>query len=146
MRLCRGRSDGHLGGGLHPLGLTDPPPFLVVEDDPELRQYLIDVLESGGIAAIGVESGERALEHVAVAPVAGVLADLHLPGIDGIELVKLLRHRRPTAAVPMLLLTADGDTHPVEALDAGADDHLQKPLAPAELLARVNAHLRARRR
>lgn len=114
--------------------------ILVVEDDTRLATTLERVLTTEGhqveLAGDGLEALRRAREQ----PFDLVVLDIMLPSLDG---VGVCRRLRATAQVPILLLTALGGTDErVRGLDAWADDHLVKPFAYEELLARVRALLR----
>lgn len=111
--------------------------ILVVEDDPELAGVILSGLERAGHGADHAASGEQALDMMSDAFDA-VILDRMLPGIGGLDLLR--RWRGEGNRVPVLLLTAlDGIDDRVEGLDAGADDHVGKPFAMSELLARLNA-------
>lgn len=134
---------------MHALGLiveadrSPPlPPFLIVENDETVRDFLLAALERGGFDAVAVGSGEDALDLTAGRPISGALIDLGLPGIDGVALIRALRRQGTTAQIPLLVLTAATGS-PVEALEAGADDYLVKPIPAPELLARIRAQVRA---
>jgi two-component system response regulator MtrA len=87
-----------------------------------------------------VGRGDQVLDVFAANPPDLVLLDVMLPGIDGIEVCKLIREN---SMVPIVMLTAKGDTHDVVlGLEAGADDYMVKPFKPQELIARVNTRLR----
>jgi two-component system, OmpR family, response regulator len=112
--------------------------ILVVEDDPELARLVHDGLERAGHGVDVARSGEAALEGVDDAEYDAIVLDVMLPGIDGFEVCRRLRHRG--SGVPILMLTArDAVADRVAGLDAGADDYLVKPFAFAELLARLRA-------
>lgn len=117
--------------------------ILVVEDDQELRQFLSHRLSEVGHDIVQAHSGEDALAREAHAPFDAVILDRMLPGLSGID---VLRHWRGAGnRVPVLLLTAlDGIDDRVDGLEAGADDHVGKPFAFSELLARLNAITRRR--
>ena len=117
--------------------------LLIVEDDEGIRVPLARALEREGYAVDGVATGEEALRIASDDGSAPdlVIIDVGLPGIDGLEVCRRIRARRP--AVPIIFLTAqDGELDVVDGLDAGADDYVTKPFRVSELLARVRAHLR----
>jgi EAL domain-containing protein (putative c-di-GMP-specific phosphodiesterase class I)/DNA-binding response OmpR family regulator len=119
------------------------PAVLVVEDDPDLRALLTTALRRAGFRTIAAGSGEAALEAIAIEQIGCVVSDLGLPGLNGVELVRALRRRPETSTLPFLLMTGSGDSdNVIQALDAGADDFLAKPVRLEELVARVRAHLR----
>lgn len=117
------------------------PHLLIVEDDELLRDALTALLQRSGHEVTGAESGERALQALAEVVYDGIVLDLGLPGIGGLEVLRRLRSFQP--ALPVLILTArDGVDSRVEGLKAGADDYLTKPFDNKELLARIQAMLR----
>ena len=123
----------------------DKPRLLIVEDDEGIRVPLARALEREGYVVDGVATGEEALVRAARDGDGDepdlVIIDVGLPGIDGLEVCRRIRARRP--AVPILFLTAqDRELDVVDGLDAGADDYVTKPFGVSELLARVRAHLR----
>ena len=113
---------------------------LVVEDDPAIRLVLRSNLESEGYHVHEAESGERALETMSSEAVDVVLIDLRLPGIQGLDLIRSVR---ASSDVPILIVTAQTDSHDVvAALEAGADDYVTKPFVSKELTARIRTVLR----
>ena len=93
-----------------------------------------------------MSDGESALERALAHPPDLVVADVVMPGLDGVALLRRLRGDPRTQAVPVILVSARAESDAtVEGLEAGADDHLVKPFAARELLARVETHLRLRR-
>lgn len=117
--------------------------ILVVEDNPELAATLEQLLRGLGHAVDTVEDGDGADAVLTAENFDLVVLDLGLPGLDGLEVLKRLRHRRDQTAV--LVLTARGALDDrVKGLDLGADDYLTKPFDVAELEARVRALLRRR--
>ncbi len=119
-------------------------PLLLVDDDPDLLQFLMDELESSGHSCTGVNSGQEALVLLRSRRFALVLLDWGLPDFDGVEICRRLRSSGDTT--PVLMITAhDALEERVAALDAGADDYITKPFELDELHARVRAQLRRRR-
>ena len=113
---------------------------MVVDDDQDLAEMLSIVLNGAGMEVDLVGRGDQVLDVFASNPPDLVLLDVMLPGIDGIEVCKLIREN---SMVPIVMLTAKGDTHDVVlGLEAGADDYMVKPFKPQELIARVNTRLR----
>lgn len=115
--------------------------ILVVEDDPAIRQGVVDALDFHGFRVIEAERGDVGLEKAVQAEIDLVLLDLVLPGMDGLEVLRQLRGARP--ALPVIVLTARGEeSDRVKGLQLGADDYVVKPFGVKELLARVEAVLR----
>jgi two-component system response regulator MprA len=113
---------------------------LVVDDDPAVRSAIARALRVDYEVEEASDGSEALSQHASSAADAIVL-DLLMPGIDGLEVCRTLRHRDD--AVPILVVTArDAVSDRVEGLDAGADDYLVKPFAIEELRARVRALLR----
>jgi two-component system response regulator MtrA len=113
---------------------------LVVDDDPALAEMLGIVLRNEGFEPSFVSDGDAALGAFRREKPDVVLLDLMLPGTDGIE---VCRQIRAESGVPIVMLTAKGDTTDVVlGLESGADDYIVKPFKPKELIARVRARLR----
>jgi DNA-binding response OmpR family regulator len=118
--------------------------ILVVEDEPVLREGLVDLLTGAGHSVEAVADGESALERGSDPVIQLLLLDLMLPKLDGVEVCRRLRELRPD--VPILVLTARGsEDDKVEGLEAGADDYVTKPFGTRELLARVDSLARRAR-
>lgn len=114
--------------------------ILVIDDDTALAEMIGLVLEADGFAVDLCEDGARALEVFRDVRPDLVLLDLMLPGLDGIEVCRLIRAE---SDVPIIMLTAKSDTPDVvEGLEAGADDYVAKPFKPQELVARIKTRLR----
>ena len=113
--------------------------ILVVEDDLEVREFLLRVLREAAWAADGVANAQRALDSAQANDYDLAIVDVGLPDdIDGFELCRRLRARGDT--IPVLILSARNAVNDrVRGLDAGADDYLAKPFAVNELLARLRA-------
>jgi len=116
------------------------PRILVVDDEPKIVRLVRDYLEHAGFAVIVARDGREALMRARAEHPDLVVLDLGLPGLDGLDVTRALRH---DSAVPLIMLTArDSETDRVLGLELGADDYLTKPFSPRELVARVRAVLR----
>lgn len=118
--------------------------ILIVEDDPDIAGLMrLQLVHRKGLACTVVEDGDRARDWLLRHRCRLVILDRMLPGISGMQLLRWMRRRQETAAVPVLMVTALGTTRErVYGLRDGADDYLPKPFDPDELLARVEALLR----
>ena len=114
--------------------------ILVVDDDTALAEMIGIVLQSEGFETVFCADGSGALEAFRAAKPDLVLLDLMLPGLDGIEVCRLIRAESGT---PVIMLTARSDTTDVvKGLESGADDYIVKPFNPKELVARIKTRLR----
>jgi DNA-binding response OmpR family regulator len=121
--------------------------ILVVEDDRDIADLIAHYLERAGHASTLVGSGHDALVSARAHVPDVVVLDLMLPGLDGLEVCRALRADGTTADVPIIMLTARAEeSDRVAGLELGADDYVTKPFSPKELVARVNAQLRRRKR
>lgn len=114
--------------------------ILVVDDEPQIHRFLGPALAAAGYEAIRAERGADALRLAAQTAPDAVLLDLGLPDIDGHEVLQRLRE---FSSVPVIILSArDRESEKIAALDAGADDYVEKPFGLGELLARIRTALR----
>ena len=114
----------------------------MVEDDQGLAEFLDEGLRSEGWAVALASDGPSGVSLALGDDVSLVVLDLGLPGLDGVEVLRRIRERRPD--LPVVILTArDAVSDRVKLLDMGADDYLVKPFALSELLARIRARLRS---
>ena len=114
---------------------------VVVEDNERNMKLFREVLESSGYRTLGAVSGERAVALTTQHRPDLVLMDIHLPDIDGVEALRMLRADERTASIPVLALTAqamEGDRE--RFLAAGFDGYLSKPVNIADLLDAVNRY------
>jgi len=115
---------------------------LVVDDSPGTLGMLNSALEAAGYTVLLAQSGAAALALMERVTPDIVLMDAVMPGMDGFEACERLKRSRVNAGVPVVFMTGLTETeHVVRALDAGGVDYLTKPVAPAELVARVGVHL-----
>lgn len=115
--------------------------ILVVDDDPAISEMLTIVLSAEGFDTVAVTDGALAVETAAREQPDLILLDLMLPGMNGIDICRLIRQE---SSVPIIMLTAKTDTVDVVlGLESGADDYVNKPFKAKELVARIRARLRA---
>jgi two-component system response regulator CpxR len=114
--------------------------LLLIDDDAELSKLVARFLAGEGFETVWASCGEAGVEAALSQPYSLILLDVMMPDTGGFE---VLRRIRQHSRVPVLMLTARGDTYDrVRGLEMGADDYLPKPFDPAELAARVRAILR----
>ena len=117
--------------------------LLLAEDEAAMSEALKDILTYHKYQVDTVDNGEDALAYAQVGEYDGIILDIMMPKMDGLQVLSVLRGRG--SRTPVLLLTARGEVEErIRGLDAGADDYLTKPFAMGELLARVRAMLRRR--
>ncbi len=115
--------------------------LLIAEDDPKLLKSLKHIFESNHYMTDAVSNGTDAYDYAKTDEYDGIVLDIMMPGMDGVEVLKKIR--KEGISTPVLFLTARTEVYQrVEGLDAGADDYLPKPFSTQELLARVRAMLR----
>jgi len=114
--------------------------ILVIEDDEDTAEMVCTLLETAGYEAVSVGKGGTALDEIAMLSPDLVLLDIHLPDMNGLEILKKVRSH---SFLPMIVMSGyERDRDRVVALEAGADDFMSKPFSPDELVARVKALLR----
>ena len=117
--------------------------ILVVDDDPDILQFVKMNLELEGFEAETAPSGKVALEDAKTSPPDLILLDVMMPEMDGLTVLRRLRNSPATANVPVIILTAKALAEDrVRGLDLGADDYITKPFDLEELVARVRTVLR----
>jgi signal transduction histidine kinase/DNA-binding response OmpR family regulator len=121
------------------------PVVVLVEDDTDLREFLVRLLTGDGWQVHAYSTAETAVEQLLDSTPGQrpdlVITDVMLPGRDGLSLVRQLRQHSTTSRTPMIILTArHGDDATAEGLQAGADDYITKPFSSQELLARAHAN------
>lgn len=117
--------------------------LLFAEDEIAMSEAVTDILTYHHYIVDAVYNGLEALEYARAEKYDGIILDIMMPGMNGLDVLKILR--KEGIQTPVLLLTAKAEVEDrIEGLDAGADDYLPKPFAMGELLARVRALLRRR--
>jgi DNA-binding response OmpR family regulator len=114
------------------------PRILVVDDEPEAVELVEFNLRQAGFDVVCAADGAQALKQARGQPPSLIVLDVMLPELDGLEVCKMLRRDRTTAAIPIIMLTARAtELDRVLGLELGADDYLTKPFSPRELTLRI---------
>lgn len=117
--------------------------ILLIEDEPDIAEVLQYNLEKEGFQVELASRGDAGLEAVRRESPELILLDLMLPGLDGLELTRLLKRDPATAHLPIVMLTARSEeVDRIVGLELGADDYISKPFSPREVVLRVKAVLR----
>ncbi len=117
--------------------------ILVIDDEKDIVELVSYNLKKEGFAVDAAYDGETALKKIRSAPYELIVLDLMLPGVQGLELCRIIRNDPAIADTPIVMLTAKGEeVDKVLGLEIGADDYMIKPFSPRELVARVKAILR----
>jgi phosphate regulon transcriptional regulator PhoB len=116
---------------------------LVVDDEPDIVELVSYNLKKEGFEVSSASDGEEALNRLRKGGFDVLILDLMLPGIQGMELCRILRNDPKTKNLPIIMLTAKGEeVDRILGLEMGADDYIAKPFSPRELVARIRAVLR----
>ena len=117
--------------------------ILVVEDEPDILEMVRYNLAQAGLDVATAEDAESALQHIREVLPDLIILDLMLPGIDGLDMCRVLKQDARTRPVPILMLPArKEEVDRIVGLELGADDYVVKPFSPRELVLRVRAILR----
>ena len=117
--------------------------ILLIEDEPDIAEVLQYNLEKEGFDVELAHRGDSGLESLRRQSPDLILLDLMLPGVDGLELTRLLKRDTNTSRIPIVMLTARGEeVDRIVGLELGADDYISKPFSPREVVLRVKAVLR----
>jgi class 3 adenylate cyclase len=131
---------------MDPQQAAETAPVLLVVDDLAANLKLMEaILTPRGIEVHTADSGESALAWLDQRVPDLVLLDIQMPGIDGYETCRRIRASDRTRFLPVVMVTASGNEQKLRAIEAGADDFVQKPFEQAELLARVRSLVRIKR-
>ena len=141
---ARGESPSPSSPADAPAAMLDgavPTRLLLADDNADMREYVRRLL-SRHWTVEAVADGRQALDAIRRQPPSLVLADVMMPGLDGLDLTRELRAHPATKGLPIILLSArTGDEAVLEGLDAGANDYMVKPFSARELVARVRVQL-----
>ena len=117
--------------------------IVVVEDETEIRDFLVSQFNERGFEAIGFENGEGIISKLEKTDPNLVILDQMMPGKSGSEVIREIRSSARFSEMPIIMLTGlDGESDKVKALDLGADDYITKPFGIKEVIARVNSLIR----
>ncbi len=117
--------------------------ILIVDDEPDIVELVSYNLKKDGFRVTTASDGEEALKKIRKDKFDLVVLDLMLPGLQGVELCRIIRNDPKTANTPIIMLTAKGEeVDRVIGLESGADDYMTKPFGSRELIARIKAVLR----
>ncbi len=120
--------------------------ILVVDDEAYIVELVKFNLEKEGYEVIVAHDGLKALDMVKEDLPDLIILDIMIPRLDGLEVCRLLKQDQAYKTIPIIMLTAKGEElDTILGLEMGADDYIKKPFSPREMLARVNARLRALR-
>ena len=117
--------------------------ILVVDDEQEIRILLDHFLKDQGYEVVLASDGNQALKLAAEENPQVIILDIKMPGLDGLEVCKLLKDKEQTRLIPIIVITGFEDNK-IEALNRGADDFVNKPFDMAEIAVRVKSALRIR--
>lgn len=124
---------------------ADDPRVLIVDDSPQQIALLERVLKAEGYRCVAASNGREALFRCRTDHVDVVVTDVNMPDVDGLTLCRQLKAAPDTCLVPVLVMTGDRGASHLNALRAGADDFLPKPLSLPELRARIGSAVRVKR-
>lgn len=127
------------------LAETKKRTLLIIDDNITNLKVAVEYLQAYSFEILTARNGETGLERAQLAQPDLILLDVQMPGIDGFETCRRLKANPTTATTPVIFMTVHSETeHKVRGLEAGAVDYVTKPLEAAEVLARVNIHLKLR--
>ncbi|MFH2049950.1 MAG: response regulator transcription factor [bacterium] len=118
--------------------------ILVIEDEAEIQELIAYNLERDGYLVSCASTGEEGYKIAVRERPDLILLDIRLPGMDGLDVCKLLKNNEITGKIPVIMLTARAEVSDiVTGLEIGADDYITKPFSPKILIARIRSRLRA---
>ncbi|MEU4424356.1 response regulator [Actinoplanes sp. NPDC024001] len=114
--------------------------ILIADDDSDVRDMLSVTLEAAGYRAVGVKDGQSAARILTVAKPVGLITDVRMPAMNGMELCQLARNTPATRDMAILMVSGNSHAYDVDAgLISGADGYLSKPLSPRRLVAELES-------
>ncbi len=117
--------------------------ILIIDDEPDIIDLVSYNLKKEGFDVDSATDGEAALANIGTSEYDLVILDLMLPGIQGLDLCRMMRSDSNNTSIPIVMLTAKGEeVDKIVGLEMGADDYVTKPFSPRELVARIKAVLR----
>jgi len=117
--------------------------ILIVEDEDDIRELIAYNLTKEGLRSHGAVSGEDGIKKARTERYDLIILDLMLPGVDGLDVCRILKKDPNTQSIPIIMLTAKGEeSDMVSGLELGADDYIVKPFSPRVLIARIKTVLR----
>ena len=120
--------------------------ILIAEDDADIRDMLSFTLEAAGYRTVGAKDGHTAARILTVAKPAGLITDVRMPALNGMELCRLARGNPDIRDTAILMISASAHAYDVDAgLGAGADRYLPKPLSPSRLIGELRDLITDRR-
>ena len=123
--------------------MADQPLILVADDEEDVRELVCMNLQQAGLDTLEAGNGLEAFELAKSRLPAVVVLDVMMPGRDGYRVCEMMREEDKTSRIPVLMLTAKGQTQDrIAGLQKGADDYVSKPFSPKELVLRVKSLLR----
>jgi len=121
--------------------------IFVVDDEEDILELIGHHLTREGFQVMTAANGENAVKAIIQKPPDLILLDLMLPGIDGLEVCRILKKENKTADIPIIMLTAKGEESDIiTGLELGADDYITKPFSMKVLIARIHAILRRKQK
>ena len=118
------------------------PKILIVDDERELADLVALYLQKDNLDVVVAYTGEEAYRHVLDTDFNLILLDIMLPGMSGIDLLRIVREERQNHCPVIMLTAVDSTSEKLECFSLGADDYIVKPFRPLEMVARVKAQLR----
>lgn len=116
--------------------------ILIIEDQPDMRENLVTILSMEGYEALQAPDGERGIALALEEKPDLILCDVMMPGMDGHEVLAVMRRSPSIGGTPFIFLTARGEKQDLrEGMNLGADDYLTKPVAADDLLSAIQARL-----
>jgi two-component system, OmpR family, alkaline phosphatase synthesis response regulator PhoP len=122
---------------------TSSRKILIVDDEPDIIEFLQYNLKKEGFVVVSANDGRQAIAIAEKEKPDLIILDIMMPELDGVETCRLLRSKKEFATTPIAFLTArDEDFAQITALDVGGDDYITKPIKPRVLISRIGALLR----